>query len=167
MVAGKGRALLPTLALAVITLALGTASFILANAVLSLIWFGVVFLFQVAITYVLLRFIFRTERVNRDVLYAGITAYLLIAYSFIPLYNLIESFAPGSFVTSTGAELIWQRFLYYSMATITTVGYGDIVPVSAWAQALAGMEAAIGVLYVAILMGRLVGLYAHERSGVL
>ncbi|MCZ6631886.1 MAG: ion channel [bacterium] len=51
----------------------------------------------------------------------------------------------------------------YSYATLTTLGYGDITPTTLWAGSFAGLEAIVGVLYIAILMARLVGLYAHQK----
>ena len=57
----------------------------------------------------------------------------------------------------------WQQLIYYSMITLTTVGYGDIIPVNAWARTLAALEGMTGVLYIAVLMGRLVGIYRQEK----
>ena len=54
----------------------------------------------------------------------------------------------------------WQNFVYYSYATLTTLGYGDVLPVTLWARSFASVEAIIGVLYITIIMARLVGLYA-------
>jgi hypothetical protein len=51
--------------------------------------------------------------------------------------------------------------IYYSLTTLTTTGYGDILPVSPWARSLANAEMVIGVLYLAILMARLVSLYSQ------
>ena len=58
---------------------------------------------------------------------------------------------------------MFADFLYYSFSTLTTLGYGDIAPVSRHARVFASMEAITGVLYVALLIARLVGMYA--RSG--
>jgi hypothetical protein len=52
--------------------------------------------------------------------------------------------------------------LYFSFATLTTLGYGDIVPVSAIARTLATLEAITGQLYLAVLVARLVGLHIAE-----
>ena len=121
--------------------------------------------FHITIIYVLLRFIFTARTVDRDVLYAAITIYLLIGALFVPIYGIMEILDPGSFADGTVTQIPypWQRLVYYSYATLTTLGYGDITPTSMWAGAFASMEAIVGVLYIAILMARLVGLYAREK----
>ncbi len=121
--------------------------------------------FLATVIWVLLRYIFSTRRVNRDVLYAAVAVYLLLGAIFVPMYGLLQTVRPGSFVDNTyPAGLVqWQQLLYYSYVTLTTVGYGDVLPVSWWARSLATAEAIIGVLYLAILMARLVGLYAQEK----
>ena len=126
-----------------------------------------IILFQVLVTQVLLRFIFQARKVTRDVLYAASAVYLLLGAIFVPIYGMLETMAPGSFVDGTlDNDLFfpWQHFVYYSYATLTTLGYGDILPLSMWAKSLASMEAVIGVLYLTIIMARLVGLYAQEQG---
>ena len=54
----------------------------------------------------------------------------------------------------------WQVIVYYSYATLSTLGYGDVLPVTAWARSAATFEAVVGVLYTAVIVARLVGLYA-------
>ena len=83
---------------------------------------------------------------------------------FVPLYGILKTSWPGSFSDGTypDAPVQWQQLIYYSYATLTTMGYGDVLPVSWWARSFASAEAVIGVLYLAILMARLVGLYAQR-----
>lgn len=122
------------------------------------------FLFQGSIIMTLMRYIFRAHAVTRDVLYAAVTVYILLAALFVPLYGFLEGVAPGAIVDNvTGQPVLWQQLIYYSLATLTTTGYGDIVPVNPWARGLANIEAVIGVLYLAILMARLVSLYSVAR----
>lgn len=133
--------------------------------------------FQITVTYVLLRYIFAARTVTRDVLYAACAVYLLLGAIFVPTYGLIESatfFQSGGLnggshafddgVIQPGQVLPWQTLIYYSYSTLTTLGYGDILPVSPWARAAATLEALVGVLYITVIMARLVGLYA-SRSG--
>lgn len=110
----------------------------------------------------LVTFIIHAARVTREVLFAAIAIYFLVAGLFSLTYVVIESLAPGAFVSSSGAEITWQRMTYFSLVTISTLGYGDIVPVSGAAQSLSAMEASIGTLYIAILIGRFVSLYQQE-----
>ncbi len=108
---------------------------------------------------------------NRDsrshaIIVAASAVYLLLGAVFVPVYGLIETLIPGSFIDGSlpsGAILPWQNFVYYNYATLTTLGYGDILPIAMWARSAASMEAVIGVLYITVIMARLVGLYAQEK----
>ncbi|NDJ37064.1 MAG: two pore domain potassium channel family protein [Chloroflexi bacterium] len=149
---------------AAVNLILGTLSFIWPQY--GLVWFMTVAVMQAIISYELAVFIFTAKDVTRNVLFAGVAVYLMLGMTFVPVYNVLNTLMPGAIVMSTGGEVTWQRLLYFSFATLTTLGYGDVLPVAPQVQALAAMEAVLGVLYVAILMARLVGLY-QERRGVL
>lgn len=112
----------------------------------------------------LTRFIVEAKMVDGRVLITAITIYILLASMFTPLYGIIELLSPRSFIDNgLGQPVQWQQLGYYSMITLTTVGYGDIIPVNAWARTLAALEGMTGVLYIAILMGRLVGIYRQEK----
>lgn len=54
--------------------------------------------------------------------------------------------------------------VYFSYSTLTTLGYGDILPRSAWAQSLAALAATLGLLYIAVIIGRLVGRIEPKAS---
>lgn len=122
------------------------------------------FLFVGEVVYLLVLYIFSARKVTRDVLYAAITVYISLAALFVPLYSMMERIRPGAFLDNvTGQPIFWQQLTYFSLVTITTAGYGDIVPVSPWARSLANLEMVVGVLYIAILMARLVSLYSNEQ----
>jgi len=126
----------------------------------------ILIVFHITMILVMLRYIFTARAVTLDVLYASIAVYFLLAFLFVPIYGMLETTSPGSFVDNTlHAPMHWQQFAYYSLITLSTTGYGDVLPVSQWARMLAGFEATIGVLYVAILMARLVSLYDGQRRG--
>jgi hypothetical protein len=59
----------------------------------------------------------------------------------------------------------WQQFVYFSYTTLTTAGYGDVLPISWWARSLANIEMITGVLYITIIMARLVSLYTTNKQG--
>lgn len=152
------------------------------TAVLMLIWvlhptdplatlagLNALVLFQAYLLAVLLEYVFSARKVHRDVLIAAITIYILIADIFTPFYMSIEiitrqTIGQPAFILAVTPDVPvqWQNLIYYSFVTLTTLGYGDVLPVSLWAQAFVSMEAVIGVLYIAILIGRLVGLYTQE-----
>jgi len=116
----------------------------------------------------LLRFILRAPSVNAEVLCASISAYLMLGLMWTMAYWLVDQLTPGgafSFNTNAGPRSIngFNAF-YFSFITLSTVGYGDITPVSRIARWLAAMEAMTGLLYVAVLIARLVSLYSAPGS---
>ena len=67
--------------------------------------------------------------------------------------------------TAVPAEIRWRTLIFFSFMTLTTIGYGDITPVTAQAQSLVAIQGTIGVLYVAVLVARIVGIYARHTPG--
>jgi hypothetical protein len=116
--------------------------------------------------YRLLRFILRSPRVDSEVLCAGVAIYLTLGLLWCLAYTLVDQIAPGSFSylgkPMSEHSMVGFTALYFSFATLCTVGYGDIMPVSGIARMLAIVEAGFGVLYMAILISRLVSLHASE-----
>ena len=116
----------------------------------------------------LLRFILRAPSVTTEVLCASISAYLMLGLMWTMAYWLVDQLTPGgafSFNTNLGTRSMngFNGF-YFSFITLSTVGYGDITPVSRIARWLAAMEAMTGLLYVAVLIARLVALYSTPKS---
>ena len=116
----------------------------------------------------LLRFVLRAPSVNADVLCASISAYLMLGLMWTMAYWLVDQLTPGgafSFNTNAGKQSMngFNAF-YFSFITLSTVGYGDITPVSKVARMLAATEAMTGLLYVAVLISRLVSLYSTPKS---
>jgi len=116
----------------------------------------------------LLRFILRAPSVTTEVLCASISAYLMLGLMWTMAYWLVDQLTPGgafSFNTNAGPRSMdgFTGF-YFSFITLSTVGYGDITPVSRIARWLAAMEAMTGLLYVAVLIARLVSLYSSPKS---
>jgi Ion channel len=116
----------------------------------------------------LLRFVLRALSVNLEVLCASISAYLMLGLIWTIAYWLVDQLTPGgafSFNTNTGTRSMngFNGF-YFSFITLSTVGYGDITPVSKIARMLSAMEAMTGLFYVAVLIARLVALYSTPKS---
>jgi len=123
--------------------------------------------------FVLLQFLFyilRAPRVNSEVLCAGVAGYLLLGIIWMFAYILVARVHPGSFSYNVGPppahSLASFDAFYFSFITLSTVGYGDITPLSHIARTLAMTEAMTGTLYMAVLISRLVALYTSQGSEV-
>jgi len=112
----------------------------------------------------ILSYVLRSGKVMSDKIYAAICVYLLLGYGFTFVYSLIEELEPGSFtslITIRPHDLVSRvmQMRYFSFVTLTSVGYGDIVPHSQMARTVALLEAMFGQFYLVALIGRLVGLH--------
>jgi hypothetical protein len=120
-----------------------------------------------ALVYVVFLQVSREGPVTAHRIRGAIALYLLIAMLFAFLYGLIESLAPGSFNMpgdwSRAASSSGEAFYYFSIVTLTTVGFGDITAVHPFVRSLVMLEALIGQLYPAILLARLVTLELETR----
>ena len=141
----------------------------LDNRVLMFTTFGLFATFQLYLINMLAEFVFESKVVNRQTIYAAIAMYLLIGDVFIPSYTILdqitlETTGEHAFIDNTDPDspIVWQDLAYYSFATLTTLGYGDIIPRTSVARYVAVWEAIIGVLFIAILMARFVSLYQEQ-----
>jgi voltage-gated potassium channel len=118
----------------------------------------------------LLRFILRTPRVNTEVLCASVSGYLMLGLLWTMGYRLAVFVTPGAFAFNAtpmaAPQMSGFTAFYFSFVTLSTLGYGDITPVSNLARMLAVMESTTGTLYVAILIARLVSLYSAAVPSV-
>jgi len=110
-----------------------------------------------------LSFALRTRSIDREHVYAALSAYLLAGIFFGVLYWVLEQTWPGTF-NLTG-EFSPNSAIYFSFVTLATLGYGDIVPRSDIARGLAVVEGVGGQLFLAVLIARVVSLYARESRG--
>lgn len=120
----------------------------------------------VAISFALRQVVFGTE-INLNRLVGAICVFLLLGLIWSFTYALLELAIPGSFEgfspgNGPGNDSSW---LYFSFVTLTTLGYGDITPVSATARSLAFLQAVAGQFYVAVLVAGLVSAYISDRRG--
>lgn len=96
--------------------------------------------------------LFRREETGPDTLFGATFGYLLLALACAYLFMQIERWASGSFAIPPQSDQ-WTSFQYFSFVTLTTVGYGDVLPLSPLARMCAAFEAVIGVFYVAVTIG--------------
>jgi len=106
---------------------------------------------------VALRFAMRGTKVDAEHLFAALSAYLLAGLYFGLLYWALERIHPGSIVAPNFSR---TAAIYYSFVTLATIGYGDIVPRTDVARALAIVEGVGGQLFLAVLVARLLSLYS-------
>jgi voltage-gated potassium channel Kch len=127
--------------------------------------FSTLFLFACILATML--YIFRSEQVTLDTIFAAIVTYLLLAFTFSLFYQFLLALNPHAFKLPSAVPLHPYRFfqndmIYFSLVTITTLGYGDIVPVIPIARMVAVVEAVTGHFYVAILVAWLVGMFISQ-----
>ena len=138
--------------------------FVLASTVYKMV-FLVFLVFCGFVIFQLLRFILRARHVNSEVICATVSTYLLIGLLWAWGYALVARLSPGAitgFPTDPNSPHGFEA-IYFSLITLTTVGYGDMVPVSATARMLAMLEAVCGTMYMAVLVARLVSLYSADE----
>jgi len=114
----------------------------------------------------ILLFIFRSRTLTVDGIFATVTVYLIIAMFFSMLYLLLIEWHPASFnvqVEGMSPQVLQSNLLYFSLITLATVGYGDILPVSETARTLAVIEATVGQFYVAVIVAVFIGMYVTQR----
>jgi len=125
-------------------------------------------LLQTSLLFGLLAALARPPEVidTQALLLVAVCGYLLLGGLFGVISSLLELGVPGSFGDGdVAAPLSWQSLYYGSYVTLATLGFGDIVPVSAWARSLWSFEAVVGTLYVAVVIARLVGLAGTPSAG--
>lgn len=109
----------------------------------------------------------QARKFNYNLIISALAAYLLLALLWAILYTIIEILRPGSFginpllieADTIASNEIFPLILYFSLITLTTVGYGDITPVSPIARSVASIEPIVGQLLLAVLVAWLVGMY--------
>lgn len=147
------------------------ASYFFENDWLLLVRSATSFSFLILTAVVVFSHVISSGKVTTNRIMGAACVYLMLGGIWAYFYSILEIFVPGSFHFSGAYGLVADRthpglpvFSYFSMVTLTTLGYGDITPANPQAAALATMEAIIGQLYIAIIIARLVGLQASESN---
>jgi hypothetical protein len=104
-----------------------------------------------------------------DELFAAGATFTLLAWAFAYAYVVCEAFFPGSFAAagSAAAARTWMELLYLSVAVLSSVGLSDIVPVTPMARAIVMLESFAGVMYIALVVSRLIGIATISRQNEL
>ena len=125
--------------------------------------FGVLFIVMVIGN--ILAFIFKSEEVTKEVIFAAMLVYLLAALLWSFAYGFLEIVDPASFNVALGQDYRYQmKYIYFSFVTITTLGYGDITPATDLAKSFTILEAVVGQLYLVVVVAWLVGMHVSRKS---
>ncbi len=167
-----GRHQWPFLMLTIVTLAVrwgellsGAPSFDVGALLITAVWL-------VYAVSIIIGHLFQRRDVTVDTILGAVVTYLLVAVAFTMVFQIIELQSPGSF-SGIPDDAINHRtdlatsMMYFSLVCITTMGYGDVVPVSALARPLAVLEGVFGQFYLAVMIARLVGLHlasSHKQE---
>jgi ion channel len=117
----------------------------------------------VAMAAFVLFFVLAAEEVDTEHISAALCVYFLVGLGFGAFFASLDFVEPGSLTGARAAgALTLPDSVYFSFVTLATLGYGDIVPASLGARSLAVLEAVFGQLYLAVLVARLVSIYARE-----
>ena len=169
---GLDRHQWPFLVLTAVTLAVrwsqhlvGSPSLDVGALGITVVWVG----YAVSIT---VAHLFQRRDVTIDTILGAMVTYLLVAVAFTMVFEIMELQHPGSFSgipedAYRHRPELGSSMMYFSLVCITTMGYGDIVPISSLARPLAVLEGVFGQLYLAVMIARLVGLHiarGHSRE---
>jgi hypothetical protein len=108
----------------------------------------------------LIGYMLQDHKVTSDELFAAGATFTLLAWAFAFAYSVCQTWYPGSFTAAINSEAprTWVELLFLSFTTLSSTGLGDVIPVKPQARALASLEMFAGVMYIALVVSRLIGL---------
>ena len=166
--AWQSRHRLPFFALTAVTLATRWTDMVLDHSGFSLVSIVLVILWLVYAVALIVTAMFRMREVGTNAILGAIVAYVLATVAFASLFQLVELVQPGSFTglpAGSAQRDVEHALLYFSVVSITTMGYGDITTVTALARSLYSIEGMFVTLYLAVMYARLVGLHSSRGPG--
>jgi hypothetical protein len=127
---------------------------------------GLMGLAEAVLAYLILVHVFRDGPITNDRIAGAVAVYLLLGQIWVHVYMLISCLSPGAFhfvqAPATSFDL-WEKLIYFSFSTLTTVGFGDVTALRQAARSAALLEALTGQLFPAILIARLVSMEIESR----
>jgi Ion channel len=166
-VGGRRQAVLRVATLAGVSMVLIIADYLMQSRASLVSNHLMLAIFFAVIVARLFSFLGKPGEITNGRLYVSVSLYFLLAIFWYAIFTLVNALQPGSYAdtgVALGARTEPSKLLYFSLVTLTTLGYGDVVAVRPLARILATMEAATGVLFVAITVARLVGAQQTANS---
>lgn len=172
----------------------GKIHYILATVILALMlctstWLSYIFVskylivagnicaitFYTLVSIPIINYVFRQKIITGNIICGAIVVFFLFGLIWAEAFTCLEIIQPGSFSLSQDqaiAEIVnqdriiyvRQYFTYFSLSTLTTLGYGDITPLTEYARYLAVLEAILGQIYMVVLVARLVGMHISQSQ---
>ncbi len=132
----------------------------LISAILHALFYGYT-------AYALLRYLLADTRVTADELFAIGAAFTVVAWMFAYVYSIVQILDPGSFTAYANSDQprTWMELLFLSFTTLTSTGLSDVTPVQAHARSVVMLEQVAGLMYVALVVSRAVGLTVRSPRG--
>jgi hypothetical protein len=113
----------------------------------------------------LIAYMMADRHASRDELFCSGATFTLLAWGFTYLFMLLQALQPGCFAAAVnpGDPRTWTELMYLSFALLSSTGIGDVIPLTAHARAVASVEMFVGVIYLAAVVSRLIGLTLQQR----
>jgi voltage-gated potassium channel len=157
----------PTIPLAILSVVLALIHYFHPSRMVTFFHFSVLVAFLGFVAVGLFLFLGRPGAITPGHLYGSVSLYFILALLWAGIYSLINAGYPGAFLEmgpAVHARVPGGSLLYFSLATLTTLSFGDIVPVHPVARTFAALESATGILYIAITVARLVSGYQRAAK---
>ncbi len=114
----------------------------------------------------LIAYMLADRRATTDELFAAGATFTLLAWAFAHLFALSQALQPGCLAAAVNADAprSWTELLFFSFVLLSSTGIGDIIPLTPQTRALASLEIFVGVMYLALVVSRLIGMTALARD---
>jgi voltage-gated potassium channel Kch len=149
-------------------LAIGGVIFRISHPSVMTVWLGhlAVIAAVLGISVVIVRAVFAPGRITHHRIEGAVILYLNIALIFTSVFRLIQELNPDAFSRMPPHQIeaaAASTMLYFSFTTLTSTGFGEILPIDPFARSMANLESVVGQLYLAILLARLVTMHVESR----
>ncbi|MGJ7513717.1 ion channel [Pseudomonas baetica] len=138
-----------------------------AESTAILVLAGIAYAASLAVSFFgVLRYILMRGPITADKLHGALAGYIMLAFVWSFVYALVEITSVGSFGPEQldfGQPGTFFKLIYFSLTTLTTTGYGDVLPLTNHARSLVMLEEFSGVFYVGVVIARLAGLYPSNQ----